>query len=140
MRPGRFQLLKYRRDLAVGEDVAGKQEDGQAIDGGRGRAGDHVGGAGADGRRAGQRAQAVLHLGVADGAVNHRLLIARLVVTKVGVFLQGLAYAGHVAVAEDAEAAGKERLLPTVARHVLNLEELDQRLGHRLLHLKCPLC
>ena len=64
--------------------------------------------------------------------MHHRLLVARLVVAKVGVLLQGLAHAGHVAVAKDPETAREERLLPAVARHVLNLEELDQCLGHRL--------
>ena len=63
--------------------------------------------------------------------MHHRLLVAALVVAKVGVLLERLADAGDVAVAEDAEAAGEEGLLHAVALDVLLLEEGDQRLGHR---------
>src|SRR4029450_9136358 len=47
-----------------------------------------------------------------------------------GVLAQRLAPAGHVAVAEDAEAAGEQPLLPPVALAVLVGQELDEGLGH----------
>ena len=78
-----------------------------------------------------KRLQSVLHLREADGGVDLRLLVARLVVAEVGHLLQRLADARHVAVAEDAEAAGEERLSRAVALDVLVLQERDERLRHR---------
>ncbi len=43
-----FKLLQHRGLDALGEDIAGEQQHGQAVDGGDRGAGDHVGGAGAD--------------------------------------------------------------------------------------------
>ncbi len=63
--------------------------------------------------------------------MDHRLLVASLVVAEVGVLLERLADAGDVAVAEDAEAAGEEGLLHAVALGILLLQERDQRLCHR---------
>ena len=45
--------------------------------------------------------------------------------------MQGLAQPGHVAVAEDAEAAPEKPVALAVALHVLLLEELDRGLCHR---------
>ncbi len=59
-----FELLQHRGHVAPGEDVAGQEQHRQAVDGGRGRAGDHVGGAGADGRGAREGAQPVVVLGI----------------------------------------------------------------------------
>ena len=72
----RLDLLQYRVGPAPGKDVAGQQQDGQAIDGGGSGAGDHVGGAGPDRRSAGERAQTVPRLGECGRDVNGGLLVA----------------------------------------------------------------
>ena len=83
-----------------------------------------------------QRRQPVAHAGVADGGVHHRLLVARqhvgqpLGIGELGLE-QRLPDARHVAVAEDAEAAGDQPLLDAVALGVLVGQEPHQRLGHR---------
>ena len=72
---------------------------------------------------------------VADGGVDHRLLVARRVIgQQVGVPVQRLPEARDVAVAEDAEAAGEEALARAVALDVLGGQEADERLGHRQSH------
>jgi len=127
-----FKLLEHGGLEAPGEDVAGQQQHRDAVDGGGRRAGDHVGRAGADRRRAGEGLQAVLHLGVGHGNVHHRLLVAGLVVAEgVRVLLQGLPDAGHVAVAEDAPRPGEEGGFHPVTLDNLVLQERDQRLRHR---------
>ena len=73
---GLLQLLQHGAGDAGGEDVAGQQQHRDAVDGGQRRAGEHVGGAGADRRGARQGLQAVAHAGVADGGVHHALLVA----------------------------------------------------------------
>ena len=89
--------------------VGGEQQHRQAVDRGRGRARDHVGRARPDRRRAGQRGQPPVGLGEADRRVDHRLLVAWLVVGQVpAAFLQRLAHAADVAVAEDAEHRGDQ--------------------------------
>ena len=125
-----LQLLQDRRDVAPGEDVTRQQQHRQAIDRrGRGTR-EHVGRAGSNGRGAGERLQTVLHLGVADGDMDLRLFVARLVVAELRHLLECLADAGHIAVTEDAETTGKERLLRAIALHVLILQKSDDRLGH----------
>ena len=124
-------LLEHRGGDPGGEDVARQQQHGQAVDGGRGRPGDHVGRPRADRGGAGEGGQAVAVLGVAGGDVDHALLVAGHVVGEpVGILAQGLADAGDVAVAEDAEAAGDQALGIPVALAVLVGQELDQGLGH----------
>src|SRR6266550_7369639 len=62
----------------------------------------------------------------------HRLLVARLVVgDQLRPLEERFSHTGHVAVAEDAEAALDEALLHAVALRVLRREEANQRLGHR---------
>ena len=58
------------------------------------------------------------------------LLVADWNIGKVRILLQRLADARDVAVAEYAEHSGKERVLRTVALHILILQIADQRLGH----------
>src|SRR5262249_20039918 len=72
--------------------------------------------------------------GEGGGGVDHRLLVAGLVVGQRAGSLdlglqQGLADAGDVAVAEDAEAAGEQLVLHAVPFAALRGEEADQRLG-----------
>src|SRR6266480_1562343 len=62
----------------------------------------------------------------------HRLLVARLVVgDQLRLLEERFSHTGHVAVAEDAEAALDEALLHAVALRVLRREEANQRLGRR---------
>ena len=59
--------------------------------------------------------------------MNHGLLVPRLVVSEqLGPLVQGLADAGHIAVAEDPEAAPEEPLLDPIAFDVLRSEETNQ--------------
>ena len=71
--------------------------------------------------------------------MDHRLLVAREHVGHVVARLeQGLADAGDVAVAEDAEAAGDQPLLYPVALGVLVGQEPDQGLGDGQSHDQLP--
>src|SRR5215217_6962922 len=56
----RLQLLQHGVRAARGEDVAGQQQHGDAVDRGKGRAGDHVGRARTDGGGAGEGLQTIL--------------------------------------------------------------------------------
>ncbi len=127
---GRLDLLQHRRHIAAGEDVAGQQQHRQAVDGGRGRAGDHIGGARPDGTEAGKGLQAILDFRIGSGGMDRPLLVAHLVIAEIGVLQQRLAHAGHAAVAKDAKAAGKEGRLHAVVLDVLILEEFDECLRH----------
>src|SRR5215211_3554535 len=130
-----LELLQHGVGGARGEDVAGQEQNGQAVDGRERRPGRHVGGAWSYGGRAGERPEAVLRPGVSGGGVYHRLLVTRLVVGKLArVLQQRLAHPRDVTVAEDAGDTGKETLLHPVAFHVLVRQEPNQRLGHRQPH------
>ncbi len=126
----RFQLLQHRRNVAPGKDVAGQQQYGDPVDSSQGRAGDHVGRPGPDRRSADQGAQAIAHFGKTGCRVNHGLLIAEQVVGEIRVLLQGLSDAGHIAVAKNAQASAKKRLLPAVPYDGLGLEKLNNGLCH----------
>ncbi len=76
----------------------------------------------------------VLLPGIADGDVHHGLLVAALVVRQEAGFVelglqQRLADAGHVAVPEDAEAAGEELTPHAVSLGILLAQELHDRLA-----------
>ena len=103
------------------EDVAGQQQDRQPVDGRARRAGDQIRGAGADGGGAGESAEAIPHLRVADGHVNNRLLVASLEVWEVRRLLQGLAETRDYSVAENPGAAREEAALHSVPLDVLVL-------------------
>src|ERR1700680_1417172 len=105
---------------AAGKHVAWEQQHRQTVDRGERRAGDHVGGARAHRAGARERAQPVTRTGKAGGDVDHRLLVAALVVADLrGVLLERLADARDVAVAEDAKAPFDEALLASVTLDVL---------------------
>jgi len=53
--------------------------------------------------------------GKGHSRVDHRLFVAKRNVAEVRILLQGLADAGDVAVTEDAEAAGEQRLVHAIA-------------------------
>ena len=62
--------------------------------------------------------------------MNHALLIAEQVVGEIRVLLQRLSNAGNISVAEDAHAAPKKALLFSVPSNGLDLQKLDNGLGH----------
>ena len=126
-----LDLLQHRIGLATGIDVTGQQQQRNAIGGGGGRSGQHVGRARAHRGGAGIDLPAQLLLGETGGGVGHALLIAALVHHQVtGVLLQGLAQAQYVAVTEDGEDAGDELGFHAVDAEVLVIEEFHQGLGH----------
>ncbi len=130
-----LELLQHRRGDPGGEDVARQEQHRQPVDRGQRGARDHVGRAGPDRARAGQRGEAVLHPRVARRRVHHPLLVARVVVGhRLGLLEQRLPDAGDVAVPEDPEAARDQPLLEPVALRVLVRQEPDERLRHRQSH------
>ena len=122
--------MQHGRHVAAGEDIAGKQQHGQAVDGCQRSAGNHVGCAGADGGGAGKGAHSVAGLGKPRRQVHAGLLIAHQDVFEIGVLLQSLAYAGHVSVTEDAEHSREECILLSIAFDILVLQKLNQGLRH----------
>ena len=99
-----LELLEDRPLVASRVVIGREQEHRQVVDRRDGRARDHVGRAGPDRRRAGQRRQSQVGLGESDRRMHHRLLIARLVIRQLlSAFLECLAHAADVAVAKDAE-------------------------------------
>ena len=127
----KLELLEHRCRLPVGEDVAGQEQHGKPVDGGGGRARDHVRGPRADRAGAGEGPEPAARLGEGHGGVHHRLLVLGLVVGQLlaAVVVEGLAESRHVAVAEDAEDAVDEPVTRPVALDVLPLEELDDGPG-----------
>ena len=80
-------------------------------------------------------------LGVGHRRVHHGLLVAWQHEAQPAILLQRLADPGHVAVAEDAQHARKERPARAVALDVLGGEERHQRLSRRQSaggHLTAP--
>ena len=126
-----LELLQHGGDVAPREDVSRQQQDRQPVDGGAGGRGQHVGGARANRCGARQGGETVLHPRVGRRGVHHRLFVAALVVAELRGLLQRLTDPGDVAVPEDAEAAGEQRLLDAVALARLAGQEPDQRLRHR---------
>ncbi len=136
---GQLQFLQHRRADAGGEGVRRQQQHRQPVDGGQGRAGEHVGGARSDAGGHGPGLQPVALARVGDRAVHHGLFVAAQHVSQprrgpggVGLDLvlqQRLPDAGDVAVAEDAEATGEEPVPVAVALDVLVGQEADRGLG-----------
>ena len=139
-----FEFLQHRGAGPGGEGVGGQQQHGQPVDGGQRGAGEHVRRSRSDTGRYRPGLQPVLLPGIANGGVHHGLLVAaqHIAQRRLGTGLhrldfglqQGLAQAGHVAVAEDAEATGEELAAFTVALDVLVGQEPDGGLGHRESH------
>ena len=136
---GSSSSCEHRAGDAGGEDVARQQQHRQAVDRRERRARDHVGRARPDRGGAGVGGQPVLLAREAGRGVDHRLLVARKHVGHLVALLeQRLADARHVAVPEDAEAAGDQALLDAVALGVLVAQEPDERLGDRQPHEPDP--
>ena len=118
----------------VGEGVGRQQQHRQPVDGGQRGAGDHVGRAGTDASWTRRTSAA----GSASGRTRRRCAPwparcgpARTAARPAHRARPAAApgRAGHVAVAEDAEAAREELLLDPVGLGVLRAEELHGRLG-----------
>lgn len=56
------------------------------------------------------------------------LLVARLIIAKIGVLLQSLANAAHNAVTKNTEAPGEEWLFHSIAFNILVLQKCDHGL------------
>jgi hypothetical protein len=128
---GVLQLLEQRVGGAGREVVAGQEQHREAVDRGQGRAGDQVGGAGADGGGDRLRGEPVQLAGVADGGVHHGLFVAALV-ERHGVLAglqERLADTGDVAMAEDPPGPGDQPVPYAVAFGVLHGQETHQSLG-----------
>jgi hypothetical protein len=132
LRLARLELLQHGGRAPAGEAVARQEKDRHAVDRRAGGAGDHVGGAGADRAGAGKHPQPVVHFGVGRRRVHHRLLVARQVVgQRAALFVERLANAGDVPVAEDPEDAATQRLFAPIARRALPLQKPHHGLRHR---------
>ncbi len=97
-----LDLLQHRVGRAVGEDVAGDEEDRQAVHMRHGGGGDHVGRPRPDRGGDGHRLPPMLRLGIGDGGMGHGLFVLAAPGGQgVLVGVQRLTQAGDVAVAED---------------------------------------
>ena len=102
----------------VAKVSAGRSNTGRRLMVASAAPGDHIGGTGADAGRDRPRLQAVLHAGVRDSRVHHRLFIAAEHVGECRLTAGGrdpgsrparcLPQSGDVAVPEDSEAAGEQ--------------------------------
>ena len=127
-----LDALEHHAAIARRVVVRREQQHRDPADRRRGRSRDHVGRAGPDRRRARHRRLASLRSRKAGRGVDHRLLVARLVVRQiVAVLDQCLAEARHVAVPEDAPQPLDEAFLLTVVLAVLDLQEPHDRLRER---------
>src|SRR2546421_12314058 len=63
--------------------------------------------------------------------MHHCLLVASLIIAKLGHLLQRLANSGDIAVAKDTKASGEKGLFSPVAFHVLVFEKCNNSLRHR---------
>ena len=133
---GRVLELLEDRALAAGRvGVAGEQQDREPVDGGDAGPGDHVERPGADRGGDGQGGPAAGRLGEGGGRVHQGLLVAALDERHPVVELvEGLAHAGDVAVAEDAEGGRDEPAAVAVGHRVLGGQEPDDGLGDRQAH------
>ena len=137
-----LELLEDRVRDAGRELVGGEDEDGQAVGCRRRSTGHHVERAGADRRGRHPGLQAVRRLGECRGRVDGTLLVAghdvgHRVFTLGGrdlVLQQGLADAGDITVAEDAEGARDEAVFDAVALGVLVGQEANDCLCDRQAH------
>ena len=127
-----LELLQDRPLVPGRVGVAWEEQHRQAADRRLGGAGDHVRRTGADGRRARERRATARRLRVADGGVDHRLLVVALEERELGaVLVDGLPEAVHVPVSEDAEHPRHEAPGVPVAFAELHLQEADDRLRGR---------
>jgi hypothetical protein len=115
-----LQLLQDRPLVPGRVGVTGQQQHRQAVDGGQRCPGDHVQRARADRAGHGQGGVPPAVLGERGGRVHQGLLVAALDERhRVAELVQGLAEAGHVAVAEDAQGGRDQPAALAVGHRVL---------------------
>ena len=127
-----LDLLQHGIGDARVERVAGQQQQRQAIGVGHRCGRDQVHGAGADRGRRCHQLPSPHRLGEADRGQRHALLVLAAVGGQHAArVVQRLAEARHVAVAEDAEHPGDERLLLAIHDGALGAQEAHDRLRRR---------
>ena len=127
-----LDLLQHRVGHAIGEGVAGQQQDRQAVAVRHAGRRHHVHGARSDRARRHHDLTPFLGLGVRHAGERHRLLVLaapgrQLVLHR----LERLAEAGDVAVAEDREHAAEQRRVGAIQHRALRAQPPDQGLRHR---------
>ena len=126
-----LKLLQHWVRLTHRKSIAGEQQQRNAVDGGAGSGGDHIGRTGADGGGAGDDLPAVVLPGKAGGRMGHTLLIPALINTQVaGGFIQRLPQAHHNSVAEDGEHAVHKLGFYAVQLYILIIQEFHNGLAH----------
>ncbi|OEI69324.1 hypothetical protein Cus16_1167 [Curtobacterium sp. ER1/6] len=132
-----LDLLQHRVRGPGRERVRRQQQRRQPVRRREGGGGEHVRGARADRRRAGEGRTTTVHAREPDGLVHHRLLVARLVVGQQTrllhvQLLDRLTEARDVAVPEDAEDPRDRALAVVAVDGPLVREERDEGLadGH----------
>ena len=127
-----LHLLENRVRLTGSVDVARQDQDRNVVSGSGCSSGNHVAGAGAYGRGAGEDGLAAHLLSVADSGQSHALLVLALVNDHVlELLLNAVSEANYVAVAREHEDALNELVLLLVAIHInvadiLVLEEANE--------------
>ena len=117
-----LDLLQHRIRRAIGEDVAGQEEHGNAVDMRDACRRHHIQGAGADRGRAGHEALAEARLGIGDRGMRHALFVMGAIGRQFAAHLiERFADARDVAMAEDRPDAAEDR-------HLLAVDD-----GHLLL-------
>jgi hypothetical protein len=136
-----LDLLQHRIGPAVGENIAGQQEQRQAVDMGHRRRRHHVKCPRPDRGGASHHAPPPHCLGEGDRRMGHGLLVMGAVGRQFSSDPeQGLADPRHIAVTEDRPDSGEERQLLAIDDGHLAGEEFHQRLrrgeadglGHRI--------
>jgi hypothetical protein len=127
-----LDLLQHRVGHAVGEGVAGQEQDRQAVAVRHAGRGDHVHGARADRAGRDHDLPALLGLGVGDAGERHRLLVLAAPGRQLVLHgLERLAETCDVAVAEDREHAAEQRRFRTLDHRALDAQPPHQSLRHR---------
>ena len=115
-----LQLLQHRSLVAGGVGVTRQEEHGEPVHRSECRPGSHVHGARTDRRGHGQGGASPGVLGEPDRRVDQGLFVAALDERhRLAQLVQGLAQAGHVAVAEDAQGGGDQPAAFAVSHGVL---------------------
>ncbi len=124
-----LKLLKHGVRLTGGKGICREDQQGDIIDSGGSAGGDHIGGAGAYGRSAGDDLLPAVLLGKGDGGMTHTLLVAALHhLQPAGVGIQRLAQSYGNAMSENGEEALDKLRLHAVHGHILVVQEFDDSL------------
>ena len=127
-----LDLLQNRVWRARNENIAGQQQNRQAVDVGGAGCRDQIGAARPNGRCDGHHAAAEMRFGVGHGGKRHALFIVR-AESREGFLdrMQRFAETGHIAMPEDRPHTAKQRLRAVLRLHPLRCQIANQRLRHR---------